>query len=67
MSFLSDVFSNAMGCVFSILSFICFVLAIISFVVGGLFGPSPWLGFGIFLGLAIIFFAIAGAFAKRGR
>jgi len=66
MSFLGDVFSNAMGCVFAILCFICVALAIISFFVGGFLGTSPWLGFGIFIALAIIFFAIARAFGKRG-
>ncbi len=66
MSFLGDVSSNSIGCLFTILSFICGLLAMASVFLGGFVGTNSWLGFGIFIVLAIIFFGISRAFSRRG-
>ena len=65
MGFLKDVGKNALGCVFIILFFLALIFAVLSLALDGWFGLNPWIGFGVFFALAIIFGAIIGAIRKR--
>ena len=66
MDFLKGIFSNFLSFIFTMLAVGAFIFAIVSFFIGDLPG-SPWLCFIIFIVVALIFMAIAIAFAKRAR